>query len=143
MAWSNATWLLLADAVLLLHFHVVVFVIGGLLLVMAGRVIGWRWVSNRWFRCLHLLAIAYVALQAWLDVVCPLTKLEMALRARAGAAVYEGSFVGHWLQSALYYEAPAWVFTVCYTFFALLVAFVWWWAPPRPFGDYSKPAARR
>ncbi len=138
MTWSPSTWLMVADAVLLLHFLVVAFVVGGFLLVTVGRLRHWRWVRNPWFRCLHLLAIAYVALQAWLDAVCPLTQLEMALRARAGAAVYEGSFVGHWLQSALYYEAPAWVFTAGYTLFALLVAFTWWWAPPRPFGDHAQ-----
>ena len=108
-----------------------------------GRLRRWRWVHNPWFRCLHLLAIAYVALQAWLDAVCPLTQPEMALRARAGAAVYEVSFVGHWLQIALYYEAPARVFTAGYTLFALLVAFAWGSAPPRPSGDHARPDTPR
>ena len=40
----------LADAVLALHFGVVVFVVGGLVTVLAGNWLGWRWVNGWWFR---------------------------------------------------------------------------------------------
>jgi hypothetical protein len=67
--------------------------------------------------------------------VCPLTTLESSLRARAGEAVYRTSFVQHWLERALYYDAPAWVFTLAYTLFAACVVAVWWrWPPRRPGG---------
>ena len=36
---------LLADAVLLLHFAVVAFVVGGLVLVPVGNMRHWRWVN--------------------------------------------------------------------------------------------------
>jgi len=62
--------------------------------------------------------------------VCPLTTLEMALRLRAGSGVYEGSFIQHWLQRLLYYEAPGWVFALAYTLFGLLVVIAWWYFPP-------------
>jgi hypothetical protein len=121
----------LADAVLLLHLAVVLFVIGGLAAVLVGNVRGWRWVNGRAFRALHLLAIVFVALQAWLGQACPLTTLENWLRRRDGGSGYSGGFVEHWVQWLLYYEAPAWVFALCYTLFALAVAAAWWRFPPR------------
>ena len=128
----------LADLILFLHSAFVVFVVTGLVLVLLGGMRGWRWVRNPWFRLVHLLAIGVVVAQAWLGVLCPLTTLEMSLRARAGAAVYPGSFIAHWLESTLYYRAPAWVFIVCYTVFGFLVAASWYAVPPRSFSNHRR-----
>jgi hypothetical protein len=122
---------LLADAVLVLHFGVVVFVVGGLLLIVVGNLLRWPWVNDGWFRVAHLLAIGFVATQAWLGKICPLTTLESWLRAKAGLAAYRQSFIEHWVQRLLYYEAPAWVFALAYTAFGLLVLLAWWYFPPR------------
>lgn len=130
---ASSAYLLAADAVLLLHFGFVVFVVLGLLLVLAGGALGWRWVRNPWFRLAHLGAIAVVVLQSWFSVICPLTTLEMALREKAGGATYPGAFIGHWLETLLYYRAPAWVFVLCYTVFGALVLASWFWIRPRPF----------
>ncbi len=121
---------ILADAVLAVHVAIVVFVVGGLVLILVGNRLGWHWVNRRGFRYLHLLAIGVVVLQAWLGVLCPLTTLEMWLRAEAGEAGYTGSFVQQWLQRLLYYEAPPWVFIVAYSLFGLAVLFAWWKFPP-------------
>ncbi|MEX0716768.1 MAG: DUF2784 domain-containing protein, partial [Planctomycetaceae bacterium] len=75
---------LAADVVLVLHFGYVAFVVLGLLAVVAGAVRGWKWIRNPWLRWLHLAAILVVAVESWLDVVCPLTTLENWLRAQAG-----------------------------------------------------------
>jgi multisubunit Na+/H+ antiporter MnhB subunit len=123
-------YLLAADAVLLLHVLFVAFVIAGLLLILAGRLLSWDWVRNWWFRVIHLGAIGIVVLQAWLGVICPLTRLEMYLRDRAGDTTYAGSFVAHWLEAILYYRAPAWVFAVAYTLFAIVVVMSWVWVRP-------------
>ena len=128
-----------ADLVLIVHVAVVMFVVGGLLLTIAGGVLHWRWVRNPWFRLAHLLAVAVVVIDTWLGVVCPLTSLEMELRARAGVETYDVSFIEYWLQRMLYFQAPWWVFTVLYTLFGALVLFVWWWLPPyRRFGKRSR-----
>jgi polyferredoxin len=129
---GDASFRMLADAVLAAHFAFVVFVVLGLALIVVGGVRGWPWVRNPIFRLAHLGAIAIVVAQAWLGAVCPLTTLEMALRRRAGDASYTGSFIAHWLEQLLYYEAPAWVFAVGYSAFALLVIGTWWRFPPRP-----------
>ncbi len=123
----------LADMVLVLHFTFVAFVVGGLLLILIGGFRGWRWIQNPWFRAAHLLGIAVVVVQAWFGVICPLTTLEMDLRARAGGEAYQGTFVAHWLRKILFHEAPLWVFTVCYTIFGLAVIGSWWKFRPRPF----------
>lgn len=123
-------YLLAADAVLLLHVLFVVFVVVGLLLILAGKLLSWNWVRNWWFRVVHLAAIGVVVLQSWLGVICPLTKLEMYLRGKTGEATYAGSFVSHWLEAILYYRAPAWVFAVTYTAFAIVVVFSWVWVRP-------------
>ncbi len=125
-------YLIAADAVLVIHALFVLFVVFGLLLIIAGSCAHWSWVRNRPFRWLHLLAIIIVTLQAWLGVVCPLTSVEMWLRQRAGDATYSGAFIAHWVENILYWRAPAWVFVVLYTAFGALVAATWTWVPPRP-----------
>lgn len=120
----------LADTVLALHLAIVLFVVAGLVLVLVGNLRRWRWVNHLWFRLAHLGAIAVVVAESWIGITCPLTTLELWLRARAGAPTYSDGFVEHWLQRLLYYDAPPWVFTLGYTLFGLLVAATWWYFPP-------------
>ena len=126
---------LLANLVLVLHALVVLFVVGGLVLVFAGNALGWAWVNRWWFRVAHLGAIAYVVAQAWVGVTCPLTTLESWLRDQAGVSGYSGGFIEHWVGRLLFYEAPPWVFTLVYTAFGLLVAATWWRFPPSRAGS--------
>ena len=122
---------LAADALLLIHTLFVAFVVLGLLLIVLGGVRNWHWVRNPWFRLVHLSAIGFVVIQAWLGHICPLTIWENSLRARAGEMGYSGTFIGHWLEQLLYYDAPAWVFIALYSLFGLLVLASWWWIRPR------------
>lgn len=130
-AMTPATFALLADAVLLLHAAVVLFVAGGLGAILLGHRRGWRWVDGWWFRAAHLAAIAFVAVQAWLGATCPLTVLEAWLRLQAGQPVHGQGFIAHWVQRLLYWDAPPWVFTAGYTVFGLAVLAAWWARPPR------------
>lgn len=127
---SPLPYQLLADTVLALHVAIVVFVVGGLVLVVAGNLRRWRWVNQLWFRVAHLAAIAVVVAESWFGMVCPLTTWEMWLRAKAGASTYGGSFIEYWLQRLLYYDAPGWVFALGYSLFGLIVAATWWYFPP-------------
>jgi len=130
---SDFMLILLADALLVAHVLFVLFVVIGLVLILVGKFAAWVWVRNPWFRVVHLVAIGVVAAQSWVGVICPLTTWEMALRERAGDVTYPGSFIAHWLEAILYYEAPAWVFTLCYTVFATVVVASWVWVRPRHF----------
>lgn len=129
---QQALFRLLADFLLVLHIAFVAFVILGLLLVLLGGLLGWRWVLNPWFRLAHLLAIGLVVVQACFGVICPLTTWEMRLRSHAGDSTYEGTFMSHWLHRILYYDAPPWVFVLVYTAFGLAVACAWIGFRPRP-----------
>jgi hypothetical protein len=121
---------LLADLVLLIHLTVVVFVVGGLVLILIGNSLHWRWVNMLPLRIAHMLAVGVIVVQAWLGELCPLTVLESWLRQQAGEATYTASFIEHWIQHALYYEAPLWIFTLVYTVFGLLVVLAWRYYPP-------------
>jgi len=125
---------------LLAHVAFVVFVILGLVLVFWGKAAGWLWVRNPWFRLLHLAAVGIVVLQSWVGVICPLTRWEMLLRQKSGGTTYAGSFISHWLQTLLYYQAPPWVFTVCYTAFGGLVVLSWIRVRPLPFRKHTTRA---
>ncbi|HYI85859.1 MAG TPA: DUF2784 family protein, partial [Burkholderiales bacterium] len=93
-----------------------------------GAGVGWRWVRNPWFRYLHLAAIAFVAAEAVLGVMCPLTVWEDMLR----GGVRAESFVGRWVRYFLYYEAPQWAFTAAYAAWTLATLVTLWSVPPRP-----------
>ena len=102
------------------------------MLIVIGGFRRWTWIRNPWFRLGHLAGIALVIVQSWCGVICPLTTLEMYLREKAGEPTYGGTFIAHWLQKLLYYEAPDWVFTICYTTFGLAVVGSWIGFRPRP-----------
>ena len=130
---SRAFYSLVADAILVTHVLFAAFVVFSLILIFVGKFLSWRWVRNPWFRVTHLLGICVIVLQSWFGVICPLTIWEMDLRSKAGETIYEGSFIRHWLKELLYYQAPPWVFVVCYTAFAGLVLASWFLVRPRAF----------
>ena len=41
---------MIADVVLLVHFAIVVFIVGGLAAVWIGAALGWAWIRNPWLR---------------------------------------------------------------------------------------------
>jgi hypothetical protein len=118
---------LLADAILLVHFAFVAFVVGGLAAVWAGAVLGWRWIRNLRFRIAHLAAIVFVAAEALLGVMCPLTVWEDALRGRGS----DLGFIARWIRAVMFYDIAPWVFTLAYVAFALVVALTLWLVPPK------------
>jgi hypothetical protein len=116
-----------ADALLVVHFAIVVFIVGGLVLTWAGALLGWTWVRNPWFRYAHLGAVAFVALEALIGVMCPLTVWEDMLRGGSRP----DSFIGRWVQRLLYYRAPEWVFTALYVAWATATLVTLRLVPPR------------
>ena len=121
---------LAADAILVVHFSVIVFVLGGQACVVVGYFRDWRWVRNLAFRVSHLLAIGIVVVLAWANQLCPLTVWESKLRQAAGEQPYQGTFVAAWLSRLVYYEAPQWLFIGAYSLFGVLVLFTWIWVRP-------------
>lgn len=130
---SSFFYILVADVILFLHVLIVVFNVFGLILIIIGYVRKWSWICNPWFRHTHIAAICIVIVQSWVGVACPLTNLEMALRSKAGETVYSGTFISHWLERILYYQASPWFFVIIYTVFGGLVIAGWFMVRPRSF----------
>ena len=85
----------LADAVLVLHFAFIAFVVlGGLLAV--------RWPAVAW---LHLPAVAWGAYVIIAGEICPLTPLEITLRLQGDQPGYEHSFIEQYLMPLIYPDA--------------------------------------
>jgi hypothetical protein len=135
--WNNMTQHghtgILADIILILHVIFAAFIILGLIIIIIGGIRKWNWVRNPWFRLIHLLAIGIVIVQSWCGVICPLTTWEMSLREMSGQDIYKGGFIAHWLQRLLYYDAPNWVFGLCYSLVGFVVIASWIAFRPRRF----------
>ncbi|MBD3334835.1 MAG: DUF2784 family protein [Candidatus Eisenbacteria bacterium] len=83
---------LLADAVVLLHF-------GFILFVVFGGFTALRWPALRWF---HLPAFLYGVAIEWFGWICPLTYVEIWLRARGTYESYAGGFIDHYIMPIVY-----------------------------------------
>src|SRR5262245_61866114 len=81
-----------ADAVVIVHFAFIAFVVFGALLVAR-----WSWVV--W---LHVPAFLWGVIVETTGRLCPLTDVENALRAEAGQSGYPGGFIDHYLLSIIY-----------------------------------------
>ena len=81
-----------ADAIVLLHFAFIVFVLFG-----AWCVLRWKWMA--W---LHLPAVLWGAGVELFGLICPLTPLELRLRELAGQQRYSGGFVEHYVVPVIY-----------------------------------------
>ena len=122
-------WLVAADLVTLIHAAYVAFVVFGFVAILFGWTAGWDWVRNRYFRVVHVAMILLVCCEALVGAICPLTIWENLLRAKGGESGYSRDFVGYWLDSLIFYQAPPWVFTTAYLAFGALVIVTFWLVP--------------
>ena len=81
-----------ADAVLVIHF-------GFILFVLLGGVLAWKW---PWMPWLQLPAALWGAMIEFSGGICPLTPLENRLRQAAGEDGYPGSFIERYLLPVIY-----------------------------------------
>jgi len=84
--------LILAEVIVVLHLLFIVFAMFGGLLVI-------KWPRLVW---LHIPVVVWGALTEFLGLICPLTPLEIWLRQQAGADLYEGGFISHYLLPLIY-----------------------------------------
>ncbi len=120
-----------ADLIVFFHLLYVLFTVGGEILVLLGGAIGWHWIRNRVFRITHLLASFFVAVEALVGAMCPLTTIEYILRQRAGQTIdNEISFVGRLIRTIIFYDFPAVFFTFLYVGFASLVIITYFLIKP-------------
>lgn len=131
-------YLLAADILVVIHAAYVGFVIFGMVAILIGVGLGWRWVRDFWFRIIHFLMIAVVVGEALGGIICPLTTWEDRLRQMAGQTVDPGTFMGRLCNKILFYEAPEGEFqtfqrtlTIYYCLFGAAVLATLVLAPPR------------
>ncbi len=121
----------LADVTVVVHALLASFVVLGLIAVPVGRVAGWQWVRNFWFRIIHLGLIATITVFPLIGGLCPLTDLEQWLREQGGQKAYPGSFIAHWIHELLFVEVSSTLIAVSYCAFGAAVLAAFFWVPPR------------
>lgn len=123
---------LLADLIVTFHFLYVIFAVGGQVAIMVGVWLRWHWIRQPIFRIVHLIAVAFVGLEAVIGMVCPLTEWEYNLRQLAGQSVDRDlSFVARLMRMLIFYDFPSWVFTFMHISFGFLVILTFVFVPPR------------
>ncbi len=107
-------YLLLADAIVLVHTAWTLFL-----------VVGAYWgVGIKWVRVTHLLGLAFAAITIPFDLPCPLTVLELYLRSRHSPHLgYPGHFIIHYTSQIIHIRLPFYFIEIC-TF--LLCFFNFW-----------------
>jgi hypothetical protein len=81
-----------ADAVVVIHFAFVVFVV-------VGGVLALRWPKLLW---IHVPTVLYSVWIITFSITCPLTPLERDLRERGGQDRYGESFIERYVEGMLY-----------------------------------------
>jgi uncharacterized protein DUF2784 len=122
---------LAADAIVVIHILYVAYIVVGLCLIVAGLRRRWNWIRNPWFRLTHLLAILIVVYELIVKANCPLTTWEMHLRALAGQAVNQSTFMDRLLSFILFANAPVWLIDGLYYAFGVAITLLIFAAPPR------------
>jgi hypothetical protein len=117
----------MSSAVLALHLAVIAFNVVGLVAIPIGAALGWRWVRVRWWRAPHLASWAVVAVQAVLGRACFLTIWQDQLTGDAPAP----PLIERWVERAIYWPLPIWVFGAVYVALFATVIALWWIVPPR------------
>jgi hypothetical protein len=117
----------LAQLVLAIHLLVIGFNVFGLAATPVGAWLGWNWVRVRWWRLLHLASLAVVAVQAVFGQACFLTIWQSALTGGSREPLIE-----RWINSAIYWPLPIWVFSAAYVLIFAYAVALWRWVPPSP-----------
>jgi hypothetical protein len=102
-------------------------VVGGLLATWVGLALGKAFARSRWFRGLHLAAIAFVLVETAFGVMCPLTIWEADLRGDTSGR----GFIQRWIHAWLFWDMPPWAFAAGYVIFGALVIATWVRFPPK------------
>jgi Protein of Unknown function (DUF2784) len=119
----------LAEAILAAHLAIILFNLFGLIAVPLGAVCGWRFVRVRWWRVLHLVLLGTVAVQAIIGRACILTIWQAALTGAAGSPT---PLIMGWVNRAIYWPLPVWVFAALYLLvFGYALALLWLVPPAR------------
>ncbi|MEW6516458.1 MAG: DUF2784 family protein [candidate division FCPU426 bacterium] len=115
-----------ADALLVLHFLWVVFMVSGFPLALL--------LKSRVLRLAHAAGLSSYLLLAACGWYCPLTVAETYFRRLSDPGFsYHGSFLGSWIERLIYVDnwgAPLWIFRLLAGLYLALCLSSWWWWQP-------------
>ena len=117
---------MIADALLLLHFSLAVFIILGFFIIPIGYQLGWNWIKNQNLRLLHLSLIGVITVETIVGFTCPLTVLENMFR----DVDYSSSFMSYWIAQILYWDLSTHVFVILYSLCLGWALILWKVCPP-------------
>lgn len=93
----------LADIVVLIHFLWILFLISG---AVWGR-------KRKVVKIIHASALVFALMLAIFGWYCPLTYIEVWLRARHDPSLtYSGSFIAYYAEKLIYIEIPRYIITL-------------------------------
>jgi Protein of Unknown function (DUF2784) len=122
--------MMMMEVVLAVHVAVILFNVFGLVAVPIGALCNWSFVHIGWWRVLHVLSLAAVAVQAVLGQACFLTVWQNELSATGQPAT---PLIVRWVNEVVYWELPIWVFAALYLLvFAYALALLWLVPTRRP-----------
>jgi hypothetical protein len=117
----------MADLVLAVHLAIIAFNVFGLVAIPLGAWLGWSFVRVRWWRVLHILSLAVVAVQALFGRACFLTVWQNDL----ASTETETPMIMRWVNGLVHWPLPMWAFTAAYVLVFAYVLALYWGVPPR------------
>jgi hypothetical protein len=133
----------LANTVVIVHLAYFVFVVGGFLGIVIGARRRWRWISNPWFRIVHILSVFMVLVEDVWGVNCPLNTLEGTLRSPATSATTAreaSSGMGYLLDQLLHHTLSERMLDGIYWTLGLVLLLLLYFVPPQ-FRKNRRPAS--
>lgn len=113
---------MLAALILSIHLLIIAFNLFGLVVVPLGAWRGWAFVHFPGWRLAHVASLGITALQAALGRLCFLTEWQ----ALAEDHTRPEPLIMGWVNAAIYWPLPLWVFTLIYLLvFTYAVAMLW------------------
>lgn len=119
-----------ADCLVVVHLLWICFMLLGCLVGVVGL---WKrqWLDWMWFRTLHLIGIAFVAVLIAINQPCPLTTWESSLRQQHDPlTAYPGSFIVHYLERVVYPDVDPVIISIPTIILALMTVGLYFWRPP-------------
>ena len=107
----------LADAVFILHFAFVLFVVFGGLLAVRRPKLAW----------LHLPAVLWATAVEFFRLLCPLTTLENYLKHLGGESGYDAGFIEYYVSAILYSQFTPRMQTMLGLILLVFNVFVYWY----------------
>lgn len=122
---------IIADITVLIHFALILFILYGFVLTVAGFWIKGFW-ERFWFRTIHLAGILVVAGLAATNRYCPITIFENMMRSRHDPdTVYPGSFIVHYVERLVYPDVHPMMIVVPTIIIALYTLAMYVIIPPK------------